>query len=137
MESESPRGDVGTPVDAAGGARDGLGRAYDPAAEWRCVHPDCPRGEVLTVGHRAARRAGFLRHVCYGHGRERDPARPPLTIDVCPAHATAWQQRHGLGDEPEWLRRERMERASRLAHAADLGPAPALATRISRQVGNG
>jgi len=132
MESESARGDLGEAR-----ARSGAGHAYDPAAEWHCAEPGCPAGGDLTIGQRAARRAGFLRHICYGHGRDRDPARPPFTYDLCPGHAPTWQQRHGLGDEPEYLRRERMERASRLAHASDPGPVAPTPTRISRAVGNG
>src|SRR6266446_3215030 len=125
-----PRKVLGEDREAARGpARPDSGRSYDATTEWRCAVGTCDRGGLLRDGRRTA--VGFFRHVCYGHGGQRDTAKPPVTFDACREHEQQFRREHGVDSPPEWLGREQFEadyrRSQRLAASGPL----AQGTKIS------
>src|SRR6266404_9335385 len=77
---------------------------------WKCVWKTkegtpCENEGSLTL------RVGkpYFRHVCYGHGRDHDVRREPIIFYVCSDHYREFTLQHGLADEPEWIRRKRLD----------------------------
>lgn len=77
--------------------------------EWACNWVDEKTGEAcdskgVLAGHNTG---AYLRHVCYGHGPDRNPQEEPAIFYACKHHVAQFNREHGLDQPPNWLRRIR------------------------------
>jgi len=112
-----------------------LGKRAIPVrhAEWHCLWRDEKTGQACEKNGNLAQRGGviYCRHVCYGHGRERDLSRDPDIFYLCSDHYRLFERTHGVDGEPDWLRRERLQADYQRRMAYATVPVEGATVRIS------
>ena len=76
---------------------------------WQCCWQD-KNGKACPAHGTLDQRIGlpYARHVCQGHGKDRDLTRKPDVFILCLNHFREFNAVHGLDDEPDWLRKRRI-----------------------------